>query len=176
MEKLINENSVLIKGLQNYMGKKYLESFFSNEIIKVKVSSIHVITKNFFPYKALVTFKDKKSKDIFLGFKNKLYGGFSLNIDITDTVEPSDLIEINEISNDRLLEFEIKYNQLILTSYERIAKEDGLIYKDDKVISEQSKVLAYLIKKIGRNLLKGESIMNISLPVTIFDTRTLLQV
>lgn len=37
-------------------------------------------------------------------------------------------------------------------------------------------MISYLLKKIGSNLFKGKSIMNTSLPVTIFDKRTLLQV
>lgn len=31
-----------------------------------------------------------------------------------------------------------------------------------------------LLKKIGSNLLKGKSIMNISMPVTIFEDRSML--
>jgi hypothetical protein len=55
-------------------------------------------------------------------------------------------------------------------------KEAGLIFRDNLMIAKQDKVIGYLVKKIGSNLLKGRSVMNISLPVSIFDKRTLLQV
>jgi hypothetical protein len=55
-------------------------------------------------------------------------------------------------------------------------KEKGLVFKDKIAIEKQDKVISYLIKKIGSSLIKGQSIMSISLPVNIFDKRTLLQV
>jgi len=32
-----------------------------------------------------------------------------------------------------------------------------------------------MIKKMGSNLLKGKSIMTVSIPVTVFDSKTLLE-
>ena len=55
-------------------------------------------------------------------------------------------------------------------------KEPGLIFTDKAIIEKQDKVIAFLLKKIGSTLIKGKSIMSISLPVNIFDKRTLLQV
>ena len=65
---------------------------------------------------------------------------------------------------------------MVSNVYERTMKEPGLIFKDQEAIARQDKVIGYLIKKIGSNLIKGKSIMNISLPITIFEGRTLLQV
>jgi len=65
---------------------------------------------------------------------------------------------------------------MINTVYEKTNKEAGLILKDKEILSRQDKVMGYLIKKMGSNLIKGKSIMNTSLPVTIFDKRTLHQV
>ena len=62
---------------------------------------------------------------------------------------------------------------MINTVYEKTNKEPGLILRDKEMISRQDKVIGYLIKKMGSNLIKGKSVMNISLPVTIFDKRTL---
>ena len=62
---------------------------------------------------------------------------------------------------------------MINTAYERSNKEHGLILRDKAMIARQDKVISFLIKKLGSNLIKGKSIMNISLPVTIFDKRTL---
>jgi hypothetical protein len=65
---------------------------------------------------------------------------------------------------------------MINTFYEKTLKEPGLILTDKDTQSRQDKVISFLIKKLGSNLIKGKSIMSISLPVTIFDKRTLHQV
>ena len=51
----------------------------------------------------------------------------------------------------------------------------GLVYRDTETISKQRKVVFYLLKSVGTNLLRGKSIMNVSLPVTIFDKASLLE-
>ena len=60
--------------------------------------------------------------------------------------------------------------------YQRKPKEDGLVLISTLQIENQKRVMAWLIKKIGKNMIKGQSVMNISLPVYIFDKRTMLQV
>jgi len=62
---------------------------------------------------------------------------------------------------------------MINTVYERLNNESGLILRDKEMITRQDKVVGFLIKKVGSNLIKGKSIMNISLPVSIFDKRSL---
>ena len=42
-------------------------------------------------------------------------------------------------------------------------------------MSEQKKVIINLIKRIGSNFLQGKSIMNISMPVTVFEGKSFLQ-
>lgn len=64
---------------------------------------------------------------------------------------------------------------MINTVYQRTLKEQGLICTDTETIKKQDKVISFLIKKMGSNLIKGKSIMNVSLPVNIFDKRTLHQ-
>ena len=51
----------------------------------------------------------------------------------------------------------------------------GLIYRHTELIAKQRRVLLYMLKTIGSNLMHGKSIMNVSLPVSIFDKETLLQ-
>lgn len=64
---------------------------------------------------------------------------------------------------------------MINTVYQRTLKEQGLVYTDTETIKKQDKVISFLIKKMGSNLIKGKSIMNVSLPVNIFDKRSLHQ-
>ena len=49
-----------------------------------------------------------------------------------------------------------------------IAEGGGLNYVDQDKMREQKKVLTFIIKRIGRNILSGKGILNISLPVDIF--------
>jgi len=52
---------------------------------------------------------------------------------------------------------------------------EGLEFINQDMIQKQRGVLAHLIKKIGANFFKGKSIMNISLPINIFDCRSMLE-
>lgn len=47
-------------------------------------------------------------------------------------------------------------------------KIGGIIFINKKIIDQQSSVLKFVIKKIGKNLISGKSVLNISLPVDIF--------
>ena len=49
-----------------------------------------------------------------------------------------------------------------------ICPTGGLNYVDEQKMNEQKKVLTFIIKRIGRNILSGKGILNISLPVDIF--------
>lgn len=66
------------------------------------------------------------------------------------------------------------YNAL-QTDYIKKLGEYAFICSDKKLIEKQRAVLGYLIKSMGLNLIKGKSVMNVSFPVNIFDTRTLLE-
>jgi len=55
-----------------------------------------------------------------------------------------------------------------------IDPDDGLVYKDYDIISKQRKLIFTLIKQIGANIVRGKSIMNVSLPVYIFEPYSLL--
>jgi hypothetical protein len=47
-------------------------------------------------------------------------------------------------------------------------KSGGIIFTNQKKIEEQKGVLKFILTKIGKNILSGKSILNISLPVDIF--------
>lgn len=49
-----------------------------------------------------------------------------------------------------------------------ICSTGGLNYIDEEKMNEQKKVLTFIIKRIGKNILSGKGILNISLPVDIF--------
>jgi hypothetical protein len=52
---------------------------------------------------------------------------------------------------------------------------EGLEFINQELLNKQRGVLSYMIKKIGSNILSGKSIMNVSMPINIFDPRTMLE-
>ena len=72
--------------------------------------------------------------------------------------------------------FIIDYPNLYHTAYEIDDKHPGLVLTDKDFIDRQSRVVKWLLQKISSSIIKGQSIMNISLPIFIFDQRTMLQV
>lgn len=50
-----------------------------------------------------------------------------------------------------------------------------MIYQDFQVIKNQKNSLMYVIKQVGGNLISGKSVLNVSLPVDIFESRSLLE-
>lgn len=69
----------------------------------------------------------------------------------------------------------MEYDKILINEYDRVLGTDGLVYTNQAVIEKQRSVAGYLIKNIGLNLIKGKSIMNVSLPINIFDTRSILE-
>jgi len=52
---------------------------------------------------------------------------------------------------------------------------NGLRFIDEEFLDKQKKVLGYFLRSMGRNFLEGKSIMNVSLPITIFSGESMLQ-
>jgi hypothetical protein len=68
------------------------------------------------------------------------------------------------------------YNKMIKTDFEKTLNSEGLVFTNKEIIDKQRAVVGYLIKKVGMNILTGKSIMNVSLPINIFDIRSHLEV
>jgi hypothetical protein len=77
---------------------------------------------------------------------------------------------------DEEITYPYEYHNMIVEDFERTPGTEGLTFKNKEVIEKQRAVVGYLMKKIGVNLLSGKSIMNVSLPINIFDVRSLLEV
>ncbi len=52
--------------------------------------------------------------------------------------------------------------------------KEGIEFIDQETLAKQRSVMTYMIKKIGANILRGKGIMNVSLPIYIFDCRSML--
>lgn len=77
---------------------------------------------------------------------------------------------------DDLIVYNKDYNQHIKKYFKFKQGDSALIYTDEEAINKQRGILQYILKRIGTNLLSGTGIMNISLPIRIFDERSLLEV
>lgn len=86
------------------------------------------------------------------------------------TVTPIPIPKENDI-----IEYKKEYHKLFVNEYERKLGADGLVFTNAAVIDKQRSTAGYLIKNIGLNLIKGKSIMNVSLPINIFDTRSIIE-
>lgn len=65
---------------------------------------------------------------------------------------------------------------MVFNDYLNNKDETGLIFTDEEEKSKIERGVAWLLKKLGSNIISGQSIMNISLPVFLFDKRTLHEV
>ena len=68
------------------------------------------------------------------------------------------------------------YEKMVTDEYENTLYEPGLIFKNEEEKSKIERGVAWLLKKLGSNILSGQSVMNISLPVFLFDKRTMHEV
>lgn len=53
--------------------------------------------------------------------------------------------------------------------------KDGIEFINQDILKKQRSVMSYMLKKIGGNILTGKRIMNVSLPIYIFDCRSMLE-
>ena len=77
---------------------------------------------------------------------------------------------------DEKIEYPYEYNRMVVTDFERKEGTEGLVFTNKEIIDKQRAVMGFLIKKMGTNLMSGKSIMNVSLPINIFDVRSHLEV
>ena len=74
------------------------------------------------------------------------------------------------------MEYKYNYEEHIFIDYKRTTEQSGLIYLNENEKSKIDRGLKWLLKRIGSNIMKGQSIMTISLPVFLFDPRSMHEV
>jgi hypothetical protein len=74
-----------------------------------------------------------------------------------------------------VITYPVNYEEDFKSNYMKAYGGEGLEFINQDVIKKQRSVLTYMLKKIGTNLLSGRSIMNVSLPIYVFDPRSLLE-
>ena len=80
-----------------------------------------------------------------------------------------------EFKEDDKIEYNLPYEEHCFTHFIKAQGDDSLKFIEQKIIDKQRGVLTHFLSKIGSNLLSGSGIMNVSLPINIFDQRSLLE-
>ena len=74
------------------------------------------------------------------------------------------------------LDYIYNYEEHVFCDYQKTADQAGLVYINEKEKEKIAQGVKWLLTKIGGNILKGQSIMNVSLPVFLFDPRSMHEV
>ena len=127
-------------------------------------------------------------KENFLYYNEQPRSSKFPKVDKSDYVKLLEIIESNEHSIRSITKHYITHPVKTKEIFQKIypehyifnkdwvkLKDGGLSYHNRKNIDNQKKVAGYLLRKIGKNLLTGRSIMNISMPIDIFDTTSFLE-
>ena len=176
----MNEKVAIIQNplafmVENYMKNKVLLNEYAN-------TKVYLVLKNQLPYKIFLTFE---SNDLCKSFIEKYnqkffdeYIGYKLNIELnSQSINPekmkSEILKEEEKKNPYIFEF--PYEDEWMLDYVSQPEKPGLLYKNEEAKKKIYKTAKYLVTKMGKNILTGKSILNVSFPVFIFDKRTLHQ-
>jgi len=161
--------------VENYIKKKALQSEFSS-------TKVYMISKDELPHKIFLAFASDELCSKFIQKYNK--NNFDPKIDYKLSIVLNDKQLNPEIIKSEILKSEEKKNPFIFDfpyenewsiDYVTNNEKPGLLYINEEAKKKIYKTAKYLIAKMGKNILTGKSILNVSFPVFIFDKRTLHQ-
>ena len=154
--------------------------YLKNKLLKGKFSKkgeIIPICQNEIPIKILIKFTEEPLIDEFLTEFNDKPLSPQLNYNLSLTKETKSEEEIKkEYENYVKLEpfkFYEDYENEWKKNYSISTEKSGLLYINEEAKKIGYEAVKYLIAKFSKNILEGKSILNISLPVFMFDKRTL---
>ena len=176
----MNTNFAIIQNPLTFMHENYMKNkVLINEYEKTK---INIVLKNQLPYKIFLTFDSDPLCQSFIDKYNQKFFeetvSYKLVIEINDkSVKPEDMQkEINKNEEHKNpYKFQFPYENEWFMDYVNQADKPGLLYKNEDAKKKIYKTAKYLVAKMGKNILTGKSILNVSFPVFIFDKRTLHQ-
>lgn len=146
----------------------------------------------YFQDKLNVTAVDAKSGKIFYDHKSDL----TILEDLEDQVIPNTNIKLKfsftadntgslsgivpnvykDFHEDDLIQYTMDYHTHALSQFVKAPGENSLKFTDQDITEKQRGVIKHILSKVGANILSGSGIMNVSLPINIFDERSLLEV
>jgi hypothetical protein len=104
-----------------------------------------------------------------------IYGESILKIRYTEDLGVTD-ISTYKFQENEIIPYNMKYHEHCGSHFIQAAGDTFLKFIEQRTIEKQRGVLKHLLSKMGANFLSGSGIMNVSLPINIFDERSLLEV
>ena len=176
----MSKNIAIIENPLTFMVENYLKKYAIKD--EFSTTKIYLVLKNELPYKVFLTFDNDTLCAKFIEKYNQK--SFESNIDyklnivlneksINPEVMKSEILKSEEKKNPYIFEF--PYENEWWIDYMTSPEKPGLLYKNEEAKKKIYKTAKYLVTKMGKNILTGKSILNVSFPVFIFDKRTLHQ-
>ena len=169
---LIILNNPLVFMTEDYLKKLLFKDKYSQG------KSIPII-KNEIPIKIIIKFPENLLIDQFiLDYNDKpLLNEFNYKLSLEKTLKTEEEIikEYENITNLTPFKFYVDYQNDWKINYTNSPEKKGLLYIDEEKKKIIYKTVKYLVEKLGKNILQGKSVLNISFPVFIFDKRTIQQ-
>ena len=155
------------------------EEYLKTNLLTGKYSSGKVIEilQNEIPVKIIIKLKEKALTEEFISnYNNKpISDKLNYNLSLTKTDKKDEDI-IKEYENYKKLEqykFHMDYENEWKNNYANIPEKSGLLYINEEAKNIGYRAIKYLIAKFTKSILENKSILNVSLPVFMFDKRTL---
>ena len=155
------------------------EEYLKTNLLTGKYSNGKVIEilQNEIPIKIIIKLKEETLTEEFISnYNNKpISDKLNYNLSLTKTDKKDEDI-IKEYENYKKLEqykFYIDYENERKNNYANIPEKSGLLYINEEAKNIGYRAIKYLIAKFTKSILENKSILNVSLPVFMFDKRTL---
>ena len=155
------------------------EEYLKTNLLTGKYSNGKVIEilQNEIPIKIIIKLKEETLTEEFISnYNNKpISDKLNYNLSLTKTDKKDEDI-IKEYENYKKLEqykFHMDYENEWKNNYANIPEKSGLLYINEEAKNIGYRAIKYLIAKFTKSILENKSILNVSLPVFMFDKRTL---
>jgi len=155
------------------------ETYLKNKFLKDKYSKGEIVTisQNEIIIKAIIKFSDDSLIDQFISDFNGKPLSDQLDYKLSLSKETKSEEEVKKEFEDytQLEEFKFynDYENEWKKNYTNTPQKSGLLYINEDAKKIGYDAVKYLVAKFSKNVLQGKSILNISLPVFMFDKRTL---
>jgi hypothetical protein len=87
----------------------------------------------------------------------------------------SESSKFEQFKEGEKIPYNFNYENHVASHFVQSPGDTSLTFVDIKTMEKQRGVLKHFLTKIGSNLLSGSGIMNVSLPINLFDQRSLLE-
>ena len=155
------------------------EEYLKTNLLTGKYSNGKVIEilQNEIPIKIIIKLKEETLTEEFISnYNNKpISDKLNYNLMLIKTDKKDEDI-IKEYENYKKLEqykFHMDYENEWKNNYANIPEKSGLLYINEEAKNIGYRAIKYLIAKFTKSILENKSILNVSLPVFMFDKRTL---